>query len=159
MCVSKVCFLLLLAPSFFYPCRPLSGRLSRFWWISAEPDYPGGTCPGLYVCVPQGDNRSDRFWGGELPREEVSSVLTWITSSFSSFALVLSVRLELTCWLLSSSSRRFPACSGKFLLCLLSSPADRWRSGGPPGGTQRFLVTSLTGNQKLVGWCAPPLQT
>lgn len=48
-----------------YCCRPLCNRFIQFCGISAEQEYQGRTCPGLSVCVPQGDDCSDRFSGVE----------------------------------------------------------------------------------------------
>lgn len=49
----------------FYPHRALQGRFCWLCGISAEQEYQGRTCPGHCVCVPQGDNCSDRFSGEE----------------------------------------------------------------------------------------------
>lgn len=77
-----------------YPQRALWDRFGRLCGISAKQEYQGRTCPGFSVCVPQGDDRSDRFSGVERSEGRVWGVLPHLILLFL-FIIALSVPLSL----------------------------------------------------------------
>lgn len=97
---------------FLYAHGALQGRFNWFCGISGEQEYQGRTCPSLSVCVPQGDNCSNRFSGEEsCERRRVFTSLTQFTSFL--FSLFHTLRLPVGP---SREPQGISALSGEFLL-------------------------------------------
>lgn len=104
-----------------YPQRALWGRFGRLCGISAEQEYQGRTCPGFSVCVPQGDDCSDRFSGVERCKGRVWGVLPHLILLFL-FIIALSVPVSryhaVHLWSLSNWNSAWQWTAGSLSGCM-----------------------------------------